>query len=239
MKKSINLKSEVQSLYRKYYKELINLYPIQKSRYSELNAMYDDIESEILYMFVRDYLPNHIIEFSPKFGWSTSWMLEALNQNQKGKCVSYDLNDSSVDKLGNMLDVSRWSFIHGDVQSYYKNFDFNSIDFIFIDSDHSVEFTKNYIKNVIIPAHNICKKNLKSIPVFIHDIYGKFKSSVDEGALIKDFIKEWNFDYFTPSILHEDRKEIDSLRNSLNLSSNIIHKSKVNPVVIFKIGFSQ
>jgi hypothetical protein len=233
----MSIKNKVKILYNKYYEELIHLQPVQKRRHPHLNAHYDDIESEILYMFIRDYVPNHIIEFSPQFGWSTSWIIEALNKNQHGRCVSYDLHNRSVQELSKRLNISRWNFIKGDVEDSYKSFDFALIDFIFIDSGHSIEFTKNYIDNVILPADEAFKKNGQSVPIFIHDVYGKHKSSKDEGKLIKNFISKKNIDYFTPSILCEDRKEIDQLRDSLNLSKNIIHtSSNVNPVVIFKIG---
>ena len=116
--------SKIRIMYEKYYSELMDLQQVQKSRYSKLNAHYDDIECELLYMFVRESQPNHLIEFSPQFGWSTSWILEALNKNKNGKCISYDLHNTSVVKLNELkgLDLSRWEFIKGDVQSHYKSF---------------------------------------------------------------------------------------------------------------------
>lgn len=232
------ISNQVKELYDKYSDELLQLQTIQKSRYKNLNAHFDDIECELLYMFVREHRPNHMIEFSPQYGWSTSWIIEALNKNNKGKCVSYDLHDTSVTQLNNInLDISRWQFIGGDVQKQYKNFDFESIDFIFIDSDHSIKFTQNYIDNVLIVADRVYKTNNKKVPVFIHDIYGRNASSKQEGVLIKDFIKSKKLDYFTPSILSNDRPELNSIRNKYGLSKNIIHSSSnVNPVVIFMLG---
>ena len=116
-----------------------------------------------------------------------------------------------------------------------KVFDFNYIDFIFIDSDHSKSFTRKYIKEVLKPAESLYKSKQQIVQVFIHDIFGRFKSSRDEGSLVREFIKDR--EYFTPSILKENRKDINNIRDKLGLSKTIIHAaSNVNPVVIFNLG---
>src|SRR5262249_18744572 len=38
----------------------------------------DDIEAEITYLLLRETRPCHVVEISPRGGWSTSWILAAL-----------------------------------------------------------------------------------------------------------------------------------------------------------------
>ena len=56
---------EIRTLYDKYKEELKEVRNTQKQRALTLSPHFDDIEAELLYMFVREYQPEHMIEFSP------------------------------------------------------------------------------------------------------------------------------------------------------------------------------
>lgn len=247
---------EIKKLYDKYNEELKEVRSIQKERALTLSlqgkpailtyeqfddidqyCQFDDIEAELLYMFIREYQPEHMIEFSPMGGWSTSWILEALNRNNKGKCVSYDLVDNSKVNLSKLdLNKERWELVQGDVQQQYSSFDFDSIDFIFIDSDHSTEFAERYVQEVLVPAKESCESRGKKIPVFIHDVFGQFAFSAQEGEVVRRFLFENEIEHITPSILGPEAQEFESIRAEIGLTEYLVHKSTINPVVIFKLG---
>ena len=228
---------EIRTLYDKYKEELKEVRNTQKQRALTLSPHFDDIEAELLYMFVREYQPEHMIEFSPMGGWSTSWILEALNKNDKGKCVSYDLVDNSKVNLSKLdLNKERWELVQGDVQEQYSSFDFNSIDFIFIDSDHSTEFAERYVQEVLTPAKESYESQGKKIPVFIHDIFGRFASSIQEGEVVKRFLSENQIEHITPSLFGPNSKDFEEIRGELGLNQEFVHNSTANPVVIFKLG---
>lgn len=91
----------------------------------------DDIESEITYLLLREYKPEHVVEISPSAGWSTSWILRALQYNQLGHLYSFDFIDDSTSTIPEELYAYRWTFIQGDIK---RNIDKLSqqIDYLFI-----------------------------------------------------------------------------------------------------------
>lgn len=55
-----------------------------KLRQYLLVPMLDDLEAEITYLLIRDRGPRVVVEMSPNTGWSTTWILSALRDNQQG-----------------------------------------------------------------------------------------------------------------------------------------------------------
>src|SRR5450759_2726179 len=58
-----------------------------------LDPHFDDIEAEITYLLIRASRPKTLVEISPFGGWSTSWILNAIRDNDYGTLYSYDLVD--------------------------------------------------------------------------------------------------------------------------------------------------
>ncbi len=124
-----------------------------------------DIELELIYMFIREIKPDNIVEFSPCHGYSTTWLLNALDKNDNGKLFSFDLIDNSKKYVPPNLQ-ERWAFIQGDVKENLDKFP-EQVDYLFIDSDHSAEFCRWYIENVFplirsevyVNVHDIIKRN--------------------------------------------------------------------------------
>lgn len=192
----------------------------------ELNASFDDIESEITYLLIREFKPETIIEISPSGGWSTSWILNALKDNGFGKLYSYDLVDNSTKNISLDLSENRWIFYLGDIK---KNVDKlpEKIDYLFIDSDHSARFAQWYIKNVF--------SKLKSgTPVSVHDVFQTKEFYFPEERVILDWLRIKNIDYFSASPMKYETifEEICKLKKTKNIWK-LIHKTQTNPAIFF------
>jgi predicted O-methyltransferase YrrM len=219
----------IKYLYGKYSKELIELKKSKlENKHNFTQIAFDDIESELLYMYVREIKPANIVEFAPFYGWSTFHIISALNENQYGLCTSYDIMNYAPNSLHNCnIDTSRWRFILSDVTDFYHKWNYDEIDFMFIDCDHSASFAKQYCKKVL---PNMIQQ---SKTIFIHDIFHDWKCG--EQDVVKTFIQENDICFISPSKQFAlQRNEIDLLRHSIygNDVNALVHHADMNPVVI-------
>lgn len=229
----------VEYLYKKYYYEIIWMRKIQKAKISLLDFKphFDDIESEILYMTVREFSPSYSIEFSPYFGYSTTWILSALEKNNKGILKSFDVVDYSYTKVKASGNDDRWELILGDVTQNYSIFEYQAIDFAFIDSDHSREFAQKYVKDFLTPLHTAAIASCKIVPVMTHDIYSweTENTPTEEGEEVLNFLTEKKIPYFTASCFYENYKKLKILRDSLGITG-LVHTSEGNPSILYFLG---
>jgi hypothetical protein len=213
----------IKQLYEKYKIELHELQSYLKEAKQKvyLSPMFDDIEAEITYMRLRELKPKNIYEFSPCHGYSTIIMAFAVMKNNNGaKIKTYDIEDfctSNFNALGlnSIIDVTI-----GDVQLKYN--EFQDVDYLFIDSDHSKEFATFYTQNLL---NDLYKENY--IPGSCHDIF-HYSSPSEEGEVIIDFLNSKNISWYTP---HTDQNEINLLRETFNLGE--VHHYKANSVLLF------
>jgi predicted O-methyltransferase YrrM len=156
-------------LYEKYSADLLKVKQQQQEFFNKRTSVglfpqLCDLEAEMTYLLIREYRPVTVLEISPASGWSTSWILHALKDNDQGTLYSYDLVESSIHIIPKWLSEGRWKFFQGDVT---KNMALlpAKVDYFFIDSDHSAEFAHWYIdklfplykKGIRISAHDILK----------------------------------------------------------------------------------
>ena len=169
--------SYVAGLYDKYAGELIDLKSYIRSYCDEMDQrpgprmrrQYDDLEAEILYMLVRETNPQTPVEMSPKDGWSSLWILLALEKNKEerddvlgGRLYSYDLRDTSSRNLPDRLREQR-TMVTGDVSQNVRKLP-GEIDLLFVDSAHSAPFARRYFKAIMTRV-------LNGGMVSIHDVY--------------------------------------------------------------------
>ncbi len=194
-----------------------------------LKPQLDDIEAEITYLRLRESKPLSVVEISPCGGWSTTWILRALRDNGQGHLYSFDLVDLATKNVPQDLSKDRWTFFQGDVT---KNTDRlpDSIDYLFLDSDHSESFAKWYVENLI--------PRLKPLtPVSVHDIF--HNSHPDgfsgEGTVIIEWLKEHQKDFFTasPAKAPKNYDSLLELRNQEGLSDSI-HADHYNSMIFFE-----
>ena len=219
----------IRYLYEKYSHELIQLKAEKKAKKKYFKKVaFDDIESELLYMYIRELKPTKMVEFAPDYGWSTFHILTALNKNQHGTCTSYDIVNHIAYSLKNSkIDVSRFEFVLGDVTEQFDRWNYDEIDFMFIDCDHSASFATKYC-NKVIP-----RMMGKSKTVFIHDIFHDWKCGGQD--VVKQFLKSNDIPIISPSKHFPAlRAEIEKLRYAVYGADvqSMVHRADMNPVVI-------
>ena len=194
---------------------------------------FDDIEAEIVCLILMFSNPKNIYEFSPCGGWSTLYMLNALelNNNKDCKVHSFDIIDGCTSNINNFDNLkNQWKFYLGNVEDKYIFFN-EEIDYLFIDSDHSEDFAKKYIDELLNPLLIKLKTINKKIFVSVHDVFHSNVPS-DEGKLVIEFLDKNNIEYFSP-LNDFHRNEIEIFRNNSNLDKNSVHYSNTNPCIFF------
>jgi hypothetical protein len=188
----------------------------------------DDVEAEITYLLLREFTPRTVVEISPRGGWSTSWLLHALRDNQMGRLFSYDLVETSTQMIPAELSGSIWTFVKGDIRQNASRLPAD-IGYLFMDSDHSAEFAHWY-------AGNILEGLGDGIPVSVHDVYHGpgLASRHGEGGVILDWLREKRIPYMTAAPAKEKSAfdRIIAQKKRLNLEKPI-HFAQANPMIFF------
>jgi len=192
--------------------------------------MLDDLEAEITYMLIRERTPKIVIEMSPNTGWSTTWILSALRDNgQKGQLWSYDLHDASVKLVPPKLSENRWHFVLGDAkETLAKAPDF---DHLFVDSDHSEDFAKWYVRELFPRVRSGCI-------VSVHDVFHQATPS-EEGAVVLRWLEERGIPHWTvsPAVNPElTRLLLDERRKLGSTFSNRIHVGTKESMLFFQMA---
>ena len=188
---------------------------------------YDDIEAELTFLFLLHIKPKNIIEFSPFCGYSTSIILDALTINNNNATLSsFDIIDNCSTMINRLnYDKAKWNFELGDVTQKFRNWNLQTIDYLFIDSDHSKDFAISYINNLLRPLLKKCQDDKKHVLVSVHDIFhGRPNEPVDdEGKQIINFLEDNNINYYSPSRFssRDNHNFLMNLRNSLNFKELI------------------
>ena len=130
-------------LIKRNMKALISTYDNYKHFNRIWSPQYDDIEAEITSLLILEHQPRHIVEFSPCEGWSSKIIQETLQRLPYSSQInSYDIVSRVKDKVTS-TDKVTYKFHLGDVRKKYSTWDLSSIDYLFIDSDHSKAFTED------------------------------------------------------------------------------------------------
>ena len=147
--------------------ELYNRYAPDVERLRRFNSFIPTIgtsyageERRLLYLMVRFMAPELIIEFSPKRGWTTLHMAAALEDNHKGRIISFELDPIYAALTKRTVKTAslahRVQIVVGDVREEFpRAYDdpdtwrsTPEIGFLFVDSDHSAEFAHWYLGNL-------------------------------------------------------------------------------------------
>ena len=195
-----------------------------------LRPQLDDIESEITYLLMREARPETIVELSPSAGWSSSWLLRALKDNESGTLHSFDMIDDASRMLPSELTNGRWKFVLGDVRRMVDQLPYR-IDYLFMDSDHSESFAHWYIETIIprVPPGGIMS---------VHDVFHTSNpSSHDkEGGVIVEWLELQRREFFTasPAKQPENHEAIMTVRRKLVIGANI-HSGLTNSMIVFRV----
>lgn len=240
-------KEYVLSLYQRYARDLIRVRKQQRrflkrknntvlrrlhrlKLYSHLLLpMLDDLEAEITYLLIRDKAPKVIVEMSPNTGWSTTWMLSALRDNQQdGHLWSYDLHNTATKLVPKELSDGRWHFVLGDAITTIPTAP--DFDYLFIDSDHSAGFARWYCRELL-------PRVKPGVVVSVHDVFHQALLS-EEGEVVAAWLKERGLSYWTiaSALGTVEAKEIEEGRLSLDPDfRHPVHRGKANPMIFFTV----
>jgi predicted O-methyltransferase YrrM len=194
---------------------------------------FDDIEAEVTYLLVRALRPAVVLEVAPYYGWSTTWLLQALRDNGSGRLHSYDLVDYSrwtvpPDLAGG---GGRWLFTQGDIRDAVDRLPSpRTIGYLFLDAAHTVEFARWYLE-ALFP------RLAPGTLVGVHDIFrGPDLAPMPESAVLLEWLERRGIPCFTaaPGRAPEAYDRIVALKRELGLGVPI-HGSVINPMAFFRL----
>jgi predicted O-methyltransferase YrrM len=197
----------------------------------DLDPQSDDIDCEIAYLLIRLARPRTIVEISPCGGWSTTWLLSGIQDANQGHLYSYDLIDDALRTVPRWLAADRWTFLKGDIRKWANSIP-TSIDYLFLDAEHSTSFARWYI-DVLIP------KLSPNAIVTIDDIFHpelERRGETGESKTVLSWLSERGIPYFTaaPSANPNTFDQLVGLRRELGFEGQI-HSSVVNPSIFFRV----
>ena len=209
-------------------KYMTRKFHLPMKQFLSLRPQLDDIEAEITYLLVREGRPENIVEISPSSGWSSSWMLQALKDNGSGMLHSFDIINDSEYLLPLDLTQGRWEFIVGDARRTIRHGP-PTIDFLFMDSDHSETFAEWYTGAVLTRLN-------PGTMVAVHDVFHTSDpcGHNKEGGVIVRWLEERHKGFVTASPAREPGyfEAIMKLRHDLSFG-NLIHSSQTNSMIFF------
>jgi predicted O-methyltransferase YrrM len=182
--------------YRQYGHELEELrwWTSLRTEYAVFpdSGLDDWIEGQVLYLLVRKRKPEHVVEISPNYGYSTGFVLLAMEKNRRGRLFSFDLfpqfHEQTVRTFAAVgVDATRQRFYSGDVRRQLDTNIPRRIDLLFMDSDHSSCFARWYTEalfprvpvGALIHVHDVLPLG---VPPHVFD--------EGEGEVIWSFLRE-------------------------------------------------
>jgi predicted O-methyltransferase YrrM len=189
---------------------------------------FDDLESEITYLLVRAARPAVVLEIAPYYGWSTTWLLQALRDNGTGRLVSYDLVDYARWTVPPDLAGDRWTFVHGDVRDHVARLPAD-VGFLFLDAAHTAEFARWYL-DALFP------RLAPGTPVGVHDVFHHpTRTLMPESLVLREWLEGRGVPWFTasPARAPEAHAALLAVKRELGLAEPI-HPSTNNPMVFFR-----
>lgn len=222
----------VAELYEKYLESLLVVRKEQRELYAEnqpgMKAQLDDVEAEITYLLLREIRPARVVEIGCLHGWSTSWILRALRDNEYGELRSYDRIATATRHVPPELSAGRWTFVPGDVRRTAGPHLADRTDYLFIDAAHSGRFAHWYLDRVLpgVPP---------GTPVSVHDVFHRrtpwWRS---EGAVLLAHLRSRGLPYFTvaPARAPEHHARLCRIRRNLGVGEPI-RSGTTNPMLFF------
>ena len=148
------------------------------------HCLYGTAESEIIYLRIRELRPENVLELSSACGYSTLWILMALEDNKHGTLHSLDVYNTSW-PLG-LPDSARfrWKFHLGDAKKTVLELDSINFEYLMIDTAHEKDFTKWYMDSVVTRWSSRGRR----VFVNFHDVYEYTDDPAPEGIIILQWL---------------------------------------------------
>lgn len=222
----------VSGLYRKYASDLESVVARQRAflaaNEGTVTPQLDDLEAEITYLLLREYRPEHVVEIGTFYGWSTTWLLSALRDNESGHLHSFDMVDHVRRTVPAELAGERWTFHQGDIKENLGALPADT-GYLFVDADHGRRFGQWYLDN-LFPRMN------SGIPVSVHDVYhGRGARFWSEGEVVVKWLAQRSVPHFTAARKNSPSNfaAINEVRAELGLTG--ARGSTKNPMIWFNL----
>ena len=136
-----------------------------------------DMESEVLYLRLRHFRPTNVFEVSSALGYSTMWILAALEDNGHGTLHSFDLFETPFPHVLGDSHRGRWEFHRGDMKTTFKPVvDAVPADYLHIDTCHDAPCIRWYLHNVLESVATQVRPS-RPVQASMHDIYETYHPS--------------------------------------------------------------
>ncbi|MHA2009830.1 MAG: O-methyltransferase [Candidatus Hodarchaeales archaeon] len=166
------------------------------------------LEGVILYLYILETKPRHVIEFSPQKGYSSIAIgLGMKDANSEQSFATFEINPRCITiakqnimecGLNNYVQIIQGNALV-EVPKYLQKYD--NCDFCFIDSNHGAKFAEEYVakifpllpKNCLIGVHDIAslKRNDDGISPFKTSLLGH----AGEETVIRKYLKTNKIDH--------------------------------------------
>jgi predicted O-methyltransferase YrrM len=222
----------IAELYRKYETSLAAVRDAQRAFHqanqATMTPQLDDHEAEITYLLIREYRPETVMELGTFHGWSTTWILSALRDNEFGHLHSYDIVDNVVQNVPAELSGDRWTFHQGDIKT---NLDAvpAQVDYLFVDAAHGAAFGRWYLAELF-------PKMPPGIPVSVHDVFHyRFTLPFHEGKVVVNWLDQHGVEYFTAAAARNPQayQALHAVKRELGMAP--VRDSKDNPMIWFNL----
>ena len=107
---------------------------------------------KVLYLMVRHFAPDVVVEISPKRGLSTLHIALALEHNGRGRVLSFEIDYRSLRSAvasvreNGLAHRVAWHYGDARIEVPRQAAGLDGLEFLFIDSDHSAEFARWYTR---------------------------------------------------------------------------------------------
>ncbi len=218
-------------LYRTWADDLLRAQRLERKFYESLapyHAYFGDIGGEFLYMYIRENLPGVVVDVGVGCGYSTSWLLQALIDNEVGHLTSCDIKDDGLKWLiphfGADL-AGRWEFLHGDALE--QTFP-DKIDVLLSDSNHDMPYAKTFVE-VMFP---------KVVPgglITVHDVFQLKTPAHGEAEQVFRYLDSIDTLCYTVSnCFEEQHAKLLAVRREIGMGPTI-HVNDLNGLLIFDV----
>src|SRR5436190_11563253 len=112
------------------------------------------MKDELTCLLVRHFRPESVTEVGTLYGWSTTWILQALRDNGSGSLESYDPTDDAVRAVPLEQAEGRWEFRHGDVRTRDDDWAAKT-GVLFVDAAYNASFTRWYMRHLLPTAPTV------------------------------------------------------------------------------------
>lgn len=191
----------------------------------------DDVEAELTYLLLRHHRPAHVVEIGTFWGWSTTWILSALRDNDRvhppgGHLHSFDRVDHVRRTVPDALAEGRWTFHAGDLRDTVGRVP-DGTGYLFVDADHGHRFARWYLDNLF-------PRIAPGTPTSVHDVFHlPWARPFTEGAAVLRWLRERDASWFTAARTagRADLAALDAVREELGITG--ARGTTRNPMIFF------